>query len=239
MAADMVLNSKKKKKMRKDLKWKKSTAVTLAGVLLLIMPCPAGEIIDGVAAVVNQEIITLTDVRIVRAFGLFEREREAGEDSRWVLKRLIERKLLIQLAGDSSRQSEVDAYMDRLKSRMGEDMFFRRLRHFSMTAGDLREYAAEAVLHQEILAERFSQAVAVNLQEMETYYQEMYLPSLQEGQKHEAMMDILDEIESAIRQEKVRSRMEEWMKNLKAKADIQVYADDYPEFFKPSEGRGK
>ncbi|MFW6136609.1 MAG: hypothetical protein ACOC5U_00890 [Candidatus Aminicenantaceae bacterium] len=225
--------------MRKDLRWKKRTAMTLAGVLLLIMPSPAGEIIDGVAAVVNQEIITLTDVRIVRAFGLFEGENETGEDNRWVLKKLIERKLLIQLAGDSSRQSEVDAYMDGLKSRIGEDMFRRRLQYFSMTAGDLREYAAEAVLHQRILAERFSQAVAVNLKEMENYYQEIYLPSLKEGQKHEAMMDILDEIESAIRQEKIRSRVEEWMENLKASADIQVYADDYPEFFKQSEGRQK
>jgi len=194
------------------------------------------ETVDGVAASVNHEIITLTDIRIVQTFQLFENMNEDMSRASG-LQALIERKLLIQLAGQegSVNETKVEAYLSNLKKRMGEDEFQRQLQRFGMTAEDFRVYAEEAVLHRLILAERFSQAVVVSLREMEDYYREVYIPSRNEKQKPRAMMDMLDEIEEAIRQEKIKSRVEEWLANLKKQSEIRVYTAEYPEFFSRQE----
>lgn len=199
----------------------------------MVLPLRAGEIIGGIAAAVNQEIITLTDVRIVRDFQIFEDEKTDGISNRQVLQKLIERKMLLQLAGepDAVKKADIDAYISIIKGRTGASRFRQLLQHFGMTAEDLREYAAAAVLHKFILAERFSQAVVVSLREMESYYQNVYLPGLEEDREPRAMMDMLDEIESALRQEQIQTRVAEWIDSLKEQADIQVYIEDYPGFF--------
>jgi len=196
-------------------------------------PVPAAEIVDGMAAVVNQNIITLTDVRIVRAFQIYEADKSSAITNQWVLDKLIERNLLIQLAGaeDAVSEEKVNAYFTGLRSRLGESEFRRLLLGFGMTARDLRPYAADAVLHHLILAERFSQSVVVSLREMEDYYRNVYLPALAEDQEPGAMLDILDEIEDAIRQDKIQTRVAAWISSFKEEADIQIFMDDYPEFF--------
>lgn len=210
----------------------KRISILLITAGLWLPPLFSGEIVDGVAAVVNQEIITLTDVRIVRSFQILEDGSEEG-DRRHVLHKLIERKLLLQLAGqeDAVIEAEINAYIDSMKERMGNDRYQQLLQSFGMTSEDLREYVREAVLYKLILAERFSQAVVVSLKEMEDYYQNVYLPGLEEGREPQTMLDILDEIETAIRQEKIQSRVGEWIDSLKEQADIQMHADEYPEFF--------
>jgi hypothetical protein len=210
----------------------KRISILILAAGLWLPPLFSGEIVDGVAAVVNQEIITLTDVRIVRSFQILEDGSEDA-DRRHVLHRLIERKLLLQLAGqeDAVIEAEINAYIDSMKERIGNDRYQQLLQSFGMTSEDLREYVREAVLYKLILAERFSQAVVVSLKEMEDYYQNVYLPGLEEGREPQTMLDILDEIETAIRQEKIQSRVKEWIDSLKEQADIQMLADEYPEFF--------
>jgi len=44
-------------------------------------------------------------------------------------------------------------------------------------------------------------------------------------------MKILNEIESIVKEEKAEKQIEEWLKYLIDKADIQVFADKYPEYF--------
>jgi len=210
------------------------TLIPIITALLWLHPLSSGEVIDGVAAVVNQEIITLTDVRIVKAFQIFEEDRMPGRTNREVLQKLVERKLLLQIAGeeDAEKETDVDAAMTLIKNRLGESRFRQMLQSFGMTAEDLREYAVEAVVHKLILATRFSQAVVVSLREMKDYYQGVYLSGLEKGETPQAMMDMLDQIERAIRQERIQSRVTEWISSLKMRADIQIHMDDYPMFFK-------
>jgi citrate lyase beta subunit len=214
--------------------FKMKTLIPIITALLWLHPLSSGEVIDGVAAVVNQEIITLTDVRIVKAFQIFEEDRMPGRTNREVLQKLVERKLLLQIAGeeDAEKETDVDAAMTLIKNRLGESRFRQMLQSFGMTAEDLREYAVEAVVHKLILATRFSQAVVVSLREMKDYYQGVYLSGLEKGETPQAMMDMLDQIERAIRQERIQSRVTEWISSLKMRADIQIHMDDYPMFFK-------
>ncbi|HDZ28180.1 MAG TPA: hypothetical protein ENH65_16915, partial [Candidatus Aminicenantes bacterium] len=53
-------------------------------------------------AVVNEQVITLTDLRIAEAFGLHDEElkERSGNLRPLILERLIDQKLVIDLAGE-------------------------------------------------------------------------------------------------------------------------------------------
>ena len=61
------------------------------------------ETIDYIVAIVNDKIITLTELRVAEAFGLYEEEikDKAGNLRHLILEKLIDQELVIQLASES------------------------------------------------------------------------------------------------------------------------------------------
>jgi hypothetical protein len=201
---------------------------------LLIIICPLlfprqsfTEIIDRIAAVVNDKVITLTDLKIVKEFGLYD--QEAGESNqsldRLILEKMVDQKLVVQLAGEqvSAGKEELDSFLKKLTEEMGSEKLRRRLEEFGMDLDALKGYVEERVKYQKIILQRFGQGNIVSLKEMEDYYQRVYVPSQQKkGLEIRPMMDILAEIELSIKQEKIKAQVEDWIKSLRKRADIQV-----------------
>ena len=46
------------------------------------------------------------------------------------------------------------------------------------------------------------------------------------------MMQILEEIETAVKADKSQNLVEEWIQNLRKQAEIQLFTERYPEYFK-------
>lgn len=186
------------------------------------------ELVNQIVAVVNDSAITLSDIQIAQAFGLFENmaEEEKAEDEEiWILEKLIDQKLIIQLSSEkvAVEEAEIESRLQDLIKRMGESEFKRRLARFGLMREDLKGYLQEKILAQKIISLKFSQTVTVSLKEIEAYYQEKYAPSLKaRGLEPPAMVERLDEIEAAIKAEKIKAQVGEWLKNLKKKADIQI-----------------
>ena len=67
------MSSKKLLKM-----WRPGVIVFLAVILLLIPANSFSEEIDSIAAVVNEQVITLTDVRVAETFGFYSNEFKEG-----------------------------------------------------------------------------------------------------------------------------------------------------------------
>jgi len=188
------------------------------------------EVVDRIAAVVNEQVITLTDLRIVEEFGFYDKEIEASDQNlhRFILDKMIDQKLVIQLSGEqiSVSEEEVGSLLKARAEEIGPEEFRRKLEEFGMNRDDLKSYAEERIKYQKIIFQRFSQGHIVSLKEMEDYYQRVYLPSQQKkGLEPRPMMDILAEIESLIRQEKIKTQVEAWIISLRKRADIQVNID--------------
>ncbi len=188
------------------------------------------EIIDRTVAVVNEEVITLTDVRIAEAFGLYSGEIDEAEgDSRLlILERLIDQKVVIQLSREDvlTKSEELDSLLMQITQRLGAGEMERRLAQFGLTREDLRDCLREKVRYQAILSQVFSRVNPVSLKEIEEYYQEIYIPAQKEKKvEPQPMMEILDEIEMSVKQEKTKAQIEGWIKNLKEKSDIQIKKD--------------
>ena len=183
--------------------------------------------VDRIVAVVNEEVITLTDVRIAEAFGLYAEEIEEGtEDPRsLILQRLIDQKVVIQLSGNEVLiEGEIlDEGLNRITQKMGAEEAEKRLRQFGLDWEDMKDFLRERIIFETIISERFSKVNPVSLEEIEEYYQRNYVPAQREkGVEPKPMMEILDEIESGIKQEKIEAQIQDWIKNLREKSDIQI-----------------
>ena len=185
------------------------------------------EVIDRVAAVVNDHVITLSDVNIVTSFNLFdEMENESQEkDVLAVLDLLINHKLVIGLTQENIpvESESVEAAYQSLINKLGYEEVEIRLDLFGLKKEDLEAYLFEKILFQRIIEKRFGLAVRVSLKEIEEFYREEFVTT-QKTKNIEPlpMMDVLEEIESAIKKDKIGTLVGEWLNNLRRAADIQI-----------------
>jgi parvulin-like peptidyl-prolyl isomerase len=195
-------------------------------ILLLFTVYCFSETVDRIVAVVNEQVITLTDLRIAEAFGLYDEDlkEKSGDLHPLILERLIDQKLVIALAGEETfvENEELDSFQGRIIEKLGNDQARRRLEEFGLDWQDLRGYILEKIFYQKIISRKFGQRNIVSLKEIEDYYQKSYAPSQREkGLEPQPMVELLDEIESRIIQEKIKTQINDWLKNLRKKADIQ------------------
>ena len=205
-----------------------------AGIAILVLlifglrvPARGEQVEDCVAAVVNGKAVTLVDVRIARRFGLHA--GDPGETSMSaVLDRLVEQKLVLDLARGPGAPTgeEIAAAADEAARRLGPDAWARALAEFGIEDADLRPFLEETVHYRRMIAARFSQAAPVTIKEIESYYNDVYVPAEKRaGAEPAPMVQFLDRIESLIQDRKREKLVADWIGNLKAQADVRIHRD--------------
>lgn len=194
--------------------------------VLPVVPSTGQELVDKILAVVNGEVITLTDVRIADEFSLFSGGPENGaEGTREILERYIDQKLVLQISGREVfvRGEEIDAFLRQMAGKIGYPAANEKLESFGLAWDDLRNYIREHIIFQKIIEQKFNKSVVISLDEIESYYNRVYLPVQKEkGKPVRPMMEILDVIESVLREQKVREQVDNWIEGLRRRAEIQV-----------------
>lgn len=204
-----------------------TTTLFLFFLWMLIPGYGQGEVVDRILAVVNDEIITLTDVNIIQKFGLFENLEESPDADKQtqILSRLINQKLVIQLASERIMvdKEELEASLSDFVQKTDPDLAGTALLQFGLDWDDLKSYLREKLLFQKIVSQRFNRGVIVSIEEIERYYEQVYVPS-QRGKKlsPQPMIEVLDKIEGELQREKVEDQVQEWIDNLKREANIQI-----------------
>jgi len=186
-----------------------------------------GEVVDRIVAIVNDEVITLTDVNIIQTFGLFEDLEESPDADRQtqILSRLINQKLVIQLASERIVVAEEELEVSLSDVVQGTDpgLAGTALLQFGLDWDDLKSYLREKLLFQKIISQRFNRGVIVSIEEIERYYEQVYVPSQREKNINpQPMIEVLNQIEGELQREKVEDQVQEWIKNLKREANIQI-----------------
>jgi len=204
--------------------------------LLLLNASAQEEAVDGVVAVVNNDVITLTDFRIVQGFGMYVSDPGSGaHPSAWeVLDRLIEQKLIVWVANPDLNVPipELEGWYERLSAALGAESFQQRMEEFDLTRDEFYVYLGEMIVSRRVLEQRFQMAVTVSLREIEAYYNKTYVPQqAARGLEPEPMVEILDKLETAVKSEGTRVLIGEWVRNLRKEADIDVFAENYPQYF--------
>jgi hypothetical protein len=129
---------------------------------------PAAEVIDRVLAVVNGQVITLSDVRTVGALGLV-----TGRDEREVVARLVDRTLVLdevtRYVPAAPADGVLDARIAGLRASVGESRLDAVLRESGWTGSRLREHVRQDLLIEAYIAQRFAFTEAPTDDEVEVY----------------------------------------------------------------------
>jgi len=204
-------------------------SIALIG-LAAALSAAGAQMVNAIVAVVNGEIITLLDVQVTAEFGL-SAAGAAGEGTdprQAALETLIDRKVVLDLAREvrSADRSEVAAAAAELRRSIGEEAFAGKLAKLGLTAEGLEPYLEERILYVNALATRFSQAVPVSVTEIERYYRDIYVPERTRlGLAVEPLERAGAGIETKIREERRTQQMDDWVRDLRKRADIQVKKD--------------
>jgi peptidyl-prolyl cis-trans isomerase SurA len=186
-----------------------------------------GEVVDRIVAIVNDEVITLTDVNIIQTFGLFEDLEDSPDTDRQtqILTRMINQKLVIQLASERIvvAEEELEIALSDVIQETDPGLAGRALLQYGLDWDDLKSYLREKLLFQKIVSQRFNRVVIVSIEEIERYYEQVYVPSQREKTlSPQPMIEVLDQIEGELQREKVEDQIQEWIENLKREANIQI-----------------
>jgi hypothetical protein len=185
------------------------------------------ELVDRVLAVVNDEVITLTDVKIYSIVAEFmgDQTEKKENDQGYYLEQMIDQKLVLQMIKEEGgiTEAEVLAFKNKIDESDRRDQFYASLSDLGLFYEDIRSYVEEILLMERIINQRFNRAASVSIREIEQYYREIYIPRQQAGGLDlKPMVDILDDIETALKKEKIDKQVKVWIANLKKEAEIEI-----------------
>lgn len=156
--------------------------LALAGALAAAPPAHA-RVIDGVAAVVNEDVILVSEINDqMRPFIRELRQRYEGDELQQqlqelqeaVIKKAIEDRLVLQVAarvGVTADESQVDERMDAVVKRFGSIKAFEEEMHKrGMTPREFRDQIKDQVIVQETIRQVVGSKITVTENEIEDYY---------------------------------------------------------------------
>jgi hypothetical protein len=183
------------------------------------------EIIDRIAAVVNDDVITHTEVIAIEKLGLNISGLPKSENT---LKDRVHHHLVIQ---QIQRQPPPTVTLEMIRGTVdsftrehgGNEELLVFLNSIGMNYEDFENEVREQLSIREFINLRFRPFVNVRIEEAEKYYNEVYKPELErEGKEVPSFGESFESIQSNLAASRVVERTKEWLVQLEEEASIYV-----------------
>jgi peptidyl-prolyl cis-trans isomerase SurA len=198
---------------------------------LTFAPPARPAIIDRIAAVVENEVITLSEVEQFVTLGVIR--RQAGEDDTEYRRRVLDAMIAQALRyRDVERFGAEDVPRDMVASRLNdivarfpsEEAFTRALAETELTLEELHALLKRQLQVEAYIDERFAPLWFVSLEEIERYYTETWLQQRRDRGLPVVPLSVArEEIRTMLKAERVQAEIEEWTARLRASANVDVY----------------
>lgn len=207
---------------------------------LLALSFPASaEVIDRIVAVVNHQIITLSDVKQERKFleigpgDPITAQSSPGNEqpSQFELtQKLIEQSLIRQqieqFPGIDVSPEETEKQMASLKKENSSSQDWeQQLEQLQLTPEEVKEHLRWQLQVMKFFDYRFRQFAVVDPREIEGYYREKFLPELATRgiEKQPSLAEVEEKIRAILAEEKVNLQIDAWLKSLRESASIEIF----------------
>ncbi len=206
------------------------------GVLVVVFcrSLPAAEI-DRVLAAVNGKVIAESDLRMARNLNtllMFGQNPAGAEPSREKeMSRLIDLELIRQELESfplgTQEQAAIDARVEELKGGYAEiggiELIMRRL---GLQAAELQSYLRLQASIMRFVDVRFRPFVIVAPEEVQAYYRDRLVPSLQQEKASIPPVEkVSADIENILREEKVNTALDDWIKEIRSHSRIEYFTE--------------
>jgi hypothetical protein len=185
-------------------------------------------LVDKIAAMVNEETITIHDIE--RAIVFFPELRQSNESEETfyfrVLDDLITNKVIALEYGDEFNLGEEDfeIVQTQILQKTGSlENLLAELNNFSMSWSDFEEFIREKVLYEKVLREKFPMDLAIPFKEIEEFFNRDYLPSqLQLGLEPQSLAAMAPQIEKFLRKMHTEKQLSTWLDDIRSTFKIEI-----------------
>ena len=213
--------------------WDKTLVSRASTLLLLFFSTLAirGEVVDQVAALVEGEVISLSEVRKLvqyKGWEVPEEPQKRRDLYLTVLDQIINQKLISRQAqqtpGIGISQEEVDIQLQAYQRRFSSQVQFQEnLKSMEMTESDLREVIQRELAVWKFVQNRFEPFIILLPQQIQKYYDETLVPQLREtGAPLPALELVQEQIREILILERTNQEMDRWVRNTRRKAQVKV-----------------
>ena len=202
-------------------------------LLLCAVALPVSAVtVDRVAAVIDRQVITVSEVSQMVETRFFPRAVRLSDDDyrRAVLDNLIAQALRYRDverfgAQDISRDS-IEARLKEIQARFASEAeFAATLARAELTPDELRVLIKRQLQVEAYIQERFAPLVFIPNEEIDAYYNGPWSRQRQErGLAIPPLNEVREEIRTLLRTDRLQKEIEQWTAQLRLRANVDVYA---------------
>jgi hypothetical protein len=184
-------------------------------------------LIDKIAAVVNEEIITLTDIDKAIQFYPLTRKKGESEEAFYVtvLEDLINYKAIYLEYKDEFKLTEEDfeeVQAPIIMKFRSLNKLMDRLEKFDMKWSDFEDFIEEKVVYEKVLKEKFLDEIKIEFKEIEIFYNKEYVPQqMKLNLIPKSLIEMTPRIEKQLKKSRIRKMTSSWLKGIKSSYKIE------------------
>jgi hypothetical protein len=189
-------------------------------------------VVDRVVARIENDVITLSDVRELAAYQRLA-GREPAQESE-LLRELIDQWIVANDAAaaryPAPAAQQVDAGFAALRNQVGTpEQFAARLRELDLSEQDVRRLVAKQIFLDRYLDHRFRAVARVQPAEVERYYRDEFIPLLQRRRMSIPVLDdVRDSITDVLLERDITRRAQQWIEQTRTHLDIEIFPERRP-----------
>ena len=183
------------------------------------------ELIDRVLAVVEGQVVTLSDVRAVLRFSLVPPD-VSDDPIQAGLRRLIDRRLMLvevdRYAPPEPPENAVDAALAEVRARFEDPAAFQQaLDRSPMSLDEMRRYLRDSLRIETYLQQRFASSAQPSEDEVVAFYKN-HLAEFTANGVQQSLNAVRDQIMVRIAEERRAQAIEEWIDGLRRRGSVVV-----------------
>lgn len=188
------------------------------------VPCFA-VVIDKIAAIVNDDVVTQTEVTQVEKLNLDLSDLPSYGSA---LQDRINHHLILQ---QMRKQPPLDVTEDEIQSAInsyvnkqgGTDDLLLFLHGIGMNYSDFEQEVREEIYIHRFLSDRFRPFVNVSIEEAEKYYNEVYKPELEKrGEQVPPFPETFNDVQDRLARDRMETHVREWLDEQRKTASISI-----------------
>jgi len=187
------------------------------------------EVVDGIAARIENDIILLSDIRTLSRYQQFL-DGKSETDSR-ILDRLIDQ-WVVRTEADLSHfphpyDAEIERDLERLrKSFASPEQYEARRKQSGLREAEVRTVVASQLYFSNYLDSRFRPSVQVDSKAIEDFYASTVVPQAKaRGQEPPTLDAAHDLVQEALVQRGINEQAEKWLKESRARLHVEILLD--------------
>lgn len=214
--------------------WTTRIVGTIAAFVLVLGQAVAAraQLIDRVLAVVNTQIITLSDVRVALRLGLV-RVAPGGDETGAALQQLVDRRLLAaeveRYAQPEPAAAAINAALQAIRAPFRDALAFEiEINRYGLSQEALRRFVRDTLRIEAYLAQRLASIRPASDEDLQRYYRE-HAGALSRDGALRPLTEIRDEVRALLLASEREAFIAELLAGLRRRADIQImYAPEPP-----------